>query len=118
MSVLTWKELDTLEMLQYIKQLSYDADILIFKHSTTCSISQMAKLRLESQWDEDISVIPYYLDLKKYREISDAIAEFFSVQHESPQALLIRGGECIYDASHFDISVQELKETLQWHAGK
>lgn len=73
----------------------------------------MAKMRLEENWDlDDLDI--YYLDLKKYRNVSDAIAEKLSVHHESPQILLIRNKECIYDASHFDISVNELKESLLW----
>jgi len=110
-----WKIIDALSVLEEAVRTSYHKEIVIFKHSTTCSISQMAKLRIESDWDfEDI--VPYYLDLKSYREISDEIAEKFKVHHESPQMLLIKNGECIYDASHFDISVDELKETMAWHA--
>ena len=37
----------------------------------------------------------------------------FSVHHESPQVLLIRNGECTYDASHLDISVAELHECYE-----
>ena len=75
----------------------------------------MAKLRLESDWDmKDIT--PYYLDLKTYRSLSQEVSEKFKVHHESPQILLLKNGECVYDASHFDISVDELKETLAWHA--
>lgn len=75
----------------------------------------MAKLRLDSGWDLE-GVFPYYLDLKTYRSISQAVSERFNVYHESPQILMIKNGECVYDASHFDISVDELKETLAWHA--
>jgi bacillithiol system protein YtxJ len=74
----------------------------------------MAKMRLEDKWDLDETDI-YYLDLKKYRDISDAISEKLNVHHESPQLLLIRNRACIYDASHFDISVEELKESIAWH---
>jgi bacillithiol system protein YtxJ len=69
----------------------------------------MAKSRLEKNWDfsaDDIK--PYYLDLIAFRDVSNAITEKFGIFHESPQALLIRNGECVYDASHLDISVQEL----------
>lgn len=72
-------------------------------------------MRLEDMWDlTDVSA--YYLDLKAFRQLSDEVARRFAVHHESPQILLIKNGECIYDASHFDISVAELKETLAWHA--
>ena len=69
-----------------------------------------------TSFDDLENVIPYYLDLKSFRSISDEVAERFSVHHESPQILLIRQGECIYDASHFDITIAELKETLVFHA--
>lgn len=49
----------------------------------------------------------YFLDLIKYRDISNQIAEDFQVYHESPQMLLIKDGECILDQSHGSISVDE-----------
>jgi bacillithiol system protein YtxJ len=71
----------------------------------------MAKMRLEQNWDfkaDEVEV--YYLDLLQYRSISNEIAERFGVYHESPQLLLIQNGSCVYDASHLDISVAELKD--------
>ena len=55
---------------------------------------------------------PYYLDLISYRNVSNEIAERFQVYHESPQILLIKDGDCYHDASHLDISVEEIKEVL------
>jgi bacillithiol system protein YtxJ len=86
---------------------------LIFKHSTRCSISSMAKRRFEMDW----TAIPegtrlYFLDLLNYRDISAAIAEAFDVHHQSPQILLIHNGECILDASHSDISAEEVAEVI------
>ena len=52
----------------------------------------------------------YYLDLLNYRSISSTIAEKFQVHHESPQVLLIKNGECIYDESHYGIMMDELVE--------
>ena len=113
--MISWINLDSLSVLEDAVKASYKNEIIIFKHSTSCSISHMAKLRLESDWDmKDIT--PYYLDLKTYRSLSQEVSEKFKVHHESPQILLIKNGECVYDASHFDITVDELKETLAWHA--
>ncbi len=100
-----------------IKQRSFERDVLVFKHSYTCSISQMAKLRLENQWDDTLDLEVYLIDVKANRELSLALAEDLQVVHESPQVLLLRNGECLHDASHFDISIDELKEVLEWHAG-
>jgi bacillithiol system protein YtxJ len=52
----------------------------------------------------------YYLDLLNYRPLSQAIAETFSVHHESPQILLIKNGECTYDESHYGIMMDEVVE--------
>lgn len=99
--------------LEAIVERSNSVPCLLFKHSTRCEISSMAKHRLESKWDlNDDEVEPYFLDLLKCRPISAAIADKFGVYHESPQVLLISNGECIYDASHLDISVNELRLSL------
>ncbi|MFP5039954.1 bacillithiol system redox-active protein YtxJ [Parasediminibacterium sp. JCM 36343] len=104
-----WKVLTTVEQLDDIKTASFQQPQVIFKHSTSCSISSVAKNRL------DKATIPtridfYYLDLIKYRPVSSAIAEVFQVHHESPQVLVIKNGECIYDESHYGISLDEILE--------
>ncbi|OJW82603.1 MAG: thioredoxin family protein [Bacteroidetes bacterium 46-16] len=106
---MNWTELTEEAQLDKIKQESAQQAVVIFKHSTRCSISSMAKMRLErEQAPADIKF--YYLDLIKYRAISNKIAELFSVWHESPQVLLIKNGECIYDESHNGISMQDIQE--------
>lgn len=87
---------------------------LIFKHSTRCSISAMAKRRFEM--DDDVlpkEIDLYFLDLISYRNISAEIAEIFQVHHESPQLLLIKNGECILDLSHGDISAEEVADLVK-----
>ncbi len=86
---------------------------LIFKHSTRCPVSAMAKRRFEMDWDVipgDVSL--YFLDLINYRAVSAHIAETFQVHHESPQILLVKDGTCILDASHGDISADEVAEVI------
>lgn len=109
-----WKQLTSVSQLDEIVERSKETPVLIFKHSTRCSISSMARFRLEDDWDFPASDLePYYLDLIAFRNVSQAIADRFSIHHESPQVLLIRNGECTYDASHLDISVGELHESYE-----
>lgn len=109
--MIQWIPLTREGQLAEISQQSNDVPCLIFKHSTTCSISSMAKARLEKNWDfSSDDMKPYYLDLLLFRNLSKAVAEKFGIYHESPQVLLIRNSECTYDASHLDISVQELHD--------
>lgn len=84
---------------------------VLFKHSTRCSISSMAKSRLErSEVPNDADF--YLLDLIANRNISNKIAQNFNVYHESPQILIIKNGECIYDESHGSIDMDAIKEQV------
>jgi bacillithiol system protein YtxJ len=106
-----WKYITDVNQIDEIKkQPGYS---LIFKHSTRCSVSMMAKRRFEMDW----AVIPedtnlYFLDLISHRNISAEVAEKFQVHHESPQILLIKDGSCVLDASHGDISADEVAEVI------
>lgn len=104
--------LDSADQLNEIK--SHEGYAIIFKHSTRCSISMMAKKRFELDWGKLPEEMPlYFLDLIKHRDISNKVASDFQVHHESPQLLLIKNGECILDQSHGAISVDETLEMVQ-----
>ena len=108
---MNWTSITHLHDVEAIIERSNSVPCLILKHSTTCPISSLAKHRLEKQWGETKDGIePYYLDLLRYRDISHHIAATFGVRHESPQVLLIKHGKCVYDASHLDIRVDELRQ--------
>lgn len=103
---MNWTSLNKAEQLDIIKQ--QPGYSVIFKHSTRCSISMMAKRRFELDWEKFPAEVPlYFLDLIQHRDISNKIAEKFSVHHESPQMLLIKDGECILDQSHGEISIDD-----------
>lgn len=111
---MNWNPLNAEAQLAQIKAESFERPVLIFKHSTTCSISTTALARLERKWnDADAGALkPYYLDLKAHRAVSNQVAETFGVQHQSPQVLIIQNGESQYDASHYDIVFDEITKQL------
>lgn len=109
---MNWNELNEISQLDSIVEQSNLQPVLVFKHSTRCSISSMAKSRLEREWDNDSAIKPYYLDLLSFRNISDELAHRFNVFHQSPQALLIKDGKCVYDASHSMISTDAMQNAL------
>ena len=110
---MNWIPLNLLTQIKQIVENSYRTPCLIFKHSTRCSISSIAKFRLENSWSFSTDeMMPYFLDLISDRVISNQVAEFFQVHHESPQIILVSKGEVLLDASHLDISVEEVKEVL------
>ncbi|MBI1225450.1 MAG: bacillithiol system redox-active protein YtxJ [Bacteroidetes bacterium] len=110
---MTWNPLTLVADIDAVIERSHQVPCLIFKHSTRCSISFMAKHRLEATWDFPTTQLEaFYLDLIAYRSLSNEVATRFAVFHESPQILVIKKGECVLDASHLDISTEEIKEVL------
>lgn len=98
------------EMLTSIQQfddlLESENLFAIFKHSTRCSISSMAKNRLEKEWKFDFPI--YYLDLLQHRDVSNYIASVSKIEHQSPQLIVFQSGETIYNASHNFIYVDDI----------
>jgi len=105
-----WKKLEHLSQIESIKKESEQQPVMIFKHSTRCSISAMAWDRLKRNWkpEDNKKFSPYYLDLITYREISNAIAKEFDVYHESPQVIIIKGGKAIYNNSHMGVNYKDI----------
>ena len=102
-----WKVLTTGEQLTALLAQSHAKPQVIFKHSIRCSISSVIKTRLETGTaPADIDF--HYVDLINHRPLSNKIAEDLKVHHESPQVLLIKNGECIFDESHMAIRMMDI----------
>jgi bacillithiol system protein YtxJ len=111
-SKINWLQLTDSTQLDEIEDASNSKLVLIFKHSTRCSISRMALRQFENEFEVNENVLPYYLDLLNHRDISNEIASKFSVVHQSPQLLIISNEKCIYNASHSDIDAEVIKNYL------
>jgi len=107
-----FKPLQTAEQLEKIS--SSDVSNIIFKHNTTCPISRSVKRKLEEDEDLVPSETPaFILDLNSHRDISDAVAANFEVEHESPQLLLVKNGKCLYNQSLYNISPEETAQAIE-----
>lgn len=111
-SKVNWIPLTNLDQLNEIVALSNEKPISIFKHSTRCSISRFALKQFENEFDSADATDTYFLDLIEHRDVSNEIANRFKVVHQSPQLLLIKNGQSVYDVSHSDIDAKDLAERL------
>ncbi|MEJ6682015.1 MAG: bacillithiol system redox-active protein YtxJ [Flavobacteriales bacterium] len=110
---MTWKKIESLADLSEAMEESRNKKVILFKHSTRCSVSMMAKKSLEMSWDiSPDEVQPYFLDLIKYRNVSNEISAKLQVIHQSPQLIGVNNEEVFYHASHSVISVESLKSAL------
>ena len=82
--------------------------VVIFKHSLTCPISASAFERMKS-YDGDVSLV----EVQRARPLSDEIAERLGVRHESPQIIVVRNGQVLWDASHFQITADKVAEAVR-----
>lgn len=111
---LNWNALTQIAQLDEIVEESAEKPVVIFKHSTRCSISRMALKNFEREYNlEESEVAPYFLDLLQHRDISNEIAQKFQVIHQSPQLLLIKNGKSVYDVSHSEIDAEALKSKVE-----
>jgi bacillithiol system protein YtxJ len=106
-----WIVLNDESQLQDIINRSETRPQVIFKHSTRCSVSSVAKARLDRSSSPEQADF-YFLDLIRYRNISNRIAEMFDVHHQSPQVLVIRNGVSVYDESHMGIDMEEIVDSF------
>lgn len=112
---MNWQNIESADQLKSIIAESFERPVIIFKHSTRCSISRATLDRLERNWkgDEVPDSKTYFLDLLSYRDISNTIAETLDVEHESPQLIMLRNGKPVYYKSHFDIDYTQVKDALR-----
>lgn len=105
-----WKDLTSIQQLHNLIQASNENPVVLFKHSTRCSVSLMAKRTLDHTWNLAPDV--YYLDLLNHRDVSNAITETLEVTHQSPQLIVVKDGQAIYHASHGFINVDDVAAVL------
>lgn len=105
---MNWQKLTHIDQLEALNRASEEKPVLIFKHSTRCSISSMTLNRLLRHWkfEDSDRIEPYFLDLIAYREVSNAVATDYGIPHASPQVLVLKSGQVVYSDSHFGISYE------------
>ncbi len=94
--------------LEGLFQRSNEAPVLLFKHSNACPISAQAYRQMK-QVKADVSLIV----VQQARDLSRAVEERTGVRHETPQALVLRGGRVVWNASHFDITASAVERAMQ-----
>ena len=110
---LNWIPLNDINQLEEIKEISKNESVLIFKHSTRCGISSMVIKQFEKLFQEEHTNLKvYYLDLLRYRNISDEVGYTFQVMHQSPQLVAIKNENSVFNASHYDITLTDLSRFL------
>ena len=93
---------------------SAERPVLIFKHSNACPISSRAHDEVQRfVGDADGGGFGFAMVVvQEARPLSQAIEEQLGVRHESPQALVLRDGKVVWNASHWNVTGDALKKAL------
>ena len=103
--------LDKMEQFDEIDEISQTKPVVLFKHSTRCSISRMALKQFDAEFNyPEVKIDWYLLDLLIHRDLSNEIASRYNVMHQSPQIVVIRNGKAVFNESHDSISAEDLKQ--------
>ena len=81
--------------------------VIVFKHSTACSISSRAYREMEKL--DGVNLV----EVQSAREISHELANLTGVRHETPQVLILRDGKAVWNASHFDVKAADVLKAVE-----
>lgn len=85
---------------------------LVFKHSNSCPVSFRAKRQFDAFVEAYPDIPTRLVVVQQERDLSNALEAASGVRHESPQALIVRDGQVLFDASHGDITTTRLAEAF------
>jgi bacillithiol system protein YtxJ len=105
----------TTESLAEALESSERQTVLFFKHSATCGVGDRAfnEFRKYLESPEGSLVSNYLIVVQKAREASNELARLVEVEHESPQAIVVRDGRAIWNDSHFAIKSEKLADAVR-----
>lgn len=108
------KELRTIEELDQALSGSAYQPVLLFKHSIACPISSRAFSEFETYLERADPGISYKLiTVQTARSVSNEAASRLQIEHESPQAILVRNGRGIWNASHHSITASSIDKAIR-----
>ncbi len=100
--------LDTVEKLNELFEESNKKPIVLFKHSITCPISTDACNQMAIV-EGDVNIVI----VQTSRPVSNEIESRTNIRHASPQTIILRNGKPIFNASHYDITVDKVEDILK-----
>lgn len=108
------EELKSVQELEQALDESRERPVLFFKHSLTCPISMRGFNELQSYLNNADPRVSYKLiTVQTARAVSDEAASKLKIEHQSPQAILVRNGRELWNASHYAITASALAEAIR-----
>lgn len=97
---------------QWNDLLEKNNSFFFLKHSSTCSLSEIAWEEYTNFAKNNQDVVTAYLIVQEDRELSNYIAETFSITHHSPQVFKLVDGQPVFHTSHRSVTEENLVDQL------
>jgi bacillithiol system protein YtxJ len=104
--------LDSTDALDAALARSDETPVVVFKHSTACPVSSRAHDRMAALAEANDAPPVYRVVVQTHRPVSNAVAERLGVTHETPQAIVVRGGAAAFEASHHRVTAAAVRDAL------
>lgn len=86
--------------------------VVVYKHSPICGLSARAVPQIRGFEKQAPDVPVYQVNVILRRRLSNRIADELGVRHESPQVIVLHGGQLKWHASHFDVTTEGLVSAI------
>lgn len=86
---------------------------VIYKHSPVCGLSSIAAGEVAAFRENNPDTPIYLVDVIRNRAVARAVERRAGVRHESPQVLVLREGEVVWDASHRAVQAEAIDRQVR-----
>lgn len=109
-----FKEITSSQEFGEILDESCQRKIILFKHSTTCPISERAWQEVQAFIKENTDdVLVVMIKVIESRPVSNQIANDLEVKHQSPQVLLLSNRKVLWHVSHQSVTRNKIIKALE-----
>ncbi|HEY3251335.1 MAG TPA: monothiol bacilliredoxin BrxC family protein [Ignavibacteria bacterium] len=108
---MNWIPVDSEEKLDEIKKLSAGKRVLLLKYTPEQTVNSLVRMVLEREWNpKEMNMDVFLLDVDEYPVLSEKATVDFNIPHDTPQALIVENGKCVFSANHGKIDFRTLRE--------
>ena len=105
-------KIDSDAVLDQASEHSMKEPVVLFKHSTICGISRRARRQIEELTEETDPPV-YEVVIQEARLLSNKVASWLGVKHQSPQVIILHQRQPVFDASHGRVTASAVREAVE-----
>ena len=103
--------IESFDGLEEARRRSQVEPVVLYKHSSTCGVSTMARREVARLAQED-NIPVYEVVVQQARSISNDIEQRYGIRHESPQVIVLYQDQPKYDTSHGRIRTAAVRDAV------